>query len=118
MVVVSVFAADTKAEAHHHFTSVQQSFINLRRGTHTQVPAPIDDIASYGTSAEIAKINHALAYSVVGSAHTVERGMRKVIEETQADELMLSSQFYSETARLRSFELAAHILKGGMRLHI
>jgi len=114
MVVVSVFAADTDALARRQFTSVQQSFINLRRGTPGQVPAPIDDITSYGSAAERALIDHALAYAVVGSATTVERGLRRVIEETQADELMLAGHFYDETARLRSFELAAQVLQPSM----
>ncbi len=113
MVVVSVFAADTDAQARRQFTSVQQSFINLRRGNPGQVPAPIDDITNYGCAAEIALIDRALAYAVVGSASAVERGLRKVIEETQADELMLAGHFYDETARLRSFELAAHVLMSG-----
>jgi luciferase family oxidoreductase group 1 len=107
MVVVSVFAAQTDAEARRQFTSVQQAFINLRRGTPGQVPAPIDDIASYGSAAERAQVDHALAYSVVGSPIIVKRGLRKIIEETQPDELMLSGHFYDHTARLRSFELAA-----------
>ncbi len=113
MVVVSVFAADTDAEARRQFTSVQQSFINLRRGNPGQVPAPIDDISSYGSASERALINHALAYAVVGSPSTVEQGLRKVIADTQADELMIAGHFYDETARLRSFELVAEILVSG-----
>ena len=117
MVVVSVFAADTDVEARRQFTSVQQSFINLRRGTPGQVPAPIDDIASYGSAAERAQVDHALAYSVVGSPITVNRGLGKIIEETQPDELMLSGHFYDHTARLRSFELAAQATRGLARSH-
>ncbi len=32
MLTVNVFAADTDAEARRHFTSLQQAFLNLRRG--------------------------------------------------------------------------------------
>lgn len=113
MVVVSVFAADTDAEAHRQFTSVQQSFINLRRGNPGKVPAPIDDISNFGSAAERALIDHALAYAVVGAPSAVAHGLRKVIEETQADELMIAGHFYDDAARLRSFELAAQALVGG-----
>jgi luciferase family oxidoreductase group 1 len=111
MVLVNVFAADTDNEAHRQFTSVQQSFINLRRGTPGQVPPPIDDVAGYATEFEMAQVDHALAYSVVGSPATIERGLRIVIEETEPDELMFSAHFYDHAARLRSFELAAQAMQ-------
>ncbi|HEY4414426.1 MAG TPA: LLM class flavin-dependent oxidoreductase [Verrucomicrobiae bacterium] len=110
MVAVTVFAADTDEAARRQFTSLQQSFINLRRGLPGQVPAPIDDLASYGSAAERAQVDHALAYSVVGSPVTVEHGLRQVIQETQPDELMFSGHFYDHTARLHSFELIAQAL--------
>jgi luciferase family oxidoreductase group 1 len=110
MVGVTVFAADTDAEARRQFTSLQQSFINLRRGTPGPVPAPIDNIAGYGSEAERAQVDHALAYAVVGSPATVERGFREIIQKTQPDELMLAGHFYDHAARLRSFELSAQIL--------
>ena len=44
MVGVNVFAADTDAEARRLFTSVQQAFLNLRRGVPSQLPPPVDDI--------------------------------------------------------------------------
>ena len=113
MVVVSVFAADTEVQARYQFTTVQQSFINLRRGTPGQVPAPIDDISRFGTAAERALVDHALAYAVVGSASTINRGLHAIIARTQADELMLTGNFYDEGARLHSFELAADALKSG-----
>ena len=111
MVVLTVFAADTDPEARRQFTSLQQSFINLRRGSPSQVPPPIDDITSYGSEAERAMVDHALAYSIVGSPATMERGFQKVIQATQPDELMLAGHFHDHTARLRSFELAAEVLR-------
>lgn len=111
MIGVNVFAADTDREAQRQFTSVQQAFINLRRGTPGPVPAPIDDITAYAAEFELAQIGHALAYSAVGSAQTVERELRAIIEAVQPDELMLTGHFYDHSARLRSFEIAADILK-------
>ncbi len=109
MVVVNMFAAETDGDAQCQFTAMQQSFINLRRGTPGQVPSPIDDIANYASDSERAQIDHALAYSVVGSPVTVEHGLRALIEETQPDELMLSGHFYDHAARIRSFEIAAQV---------
>ena len=44
MVGVNVFAADTDDEARRLFTSLQQQFINLRRGTPGPLPPPVDDM--------------------------------------------------------------------------
>jgi luciferase family oxidoreductase group 1 len=107
MIGVNVFAAETDREARHQFTSVQQAFINLRRGAPGPVPAPIDDIKAYAADFEIAQIDQALAYSAVGSAESVERELRTILAETKPDELLITGHFHDHTARLRSFEIAA-----------
>ena len=110
MIVVNVFAADTGEEARRQFTSLQQAFINLRRGKPGPVPAPIDDIGDYASDFEMAQIEQALAFSVVGSAATVEQALRNIIKEVRPDELMITGHFHDHKARLRSFELAAEVL--------
>ena len=109
VVAVNVFAADSDREARRQFTSVQQAFINLRRGTPGPVPAPIDDIGDYASDFELAQIDQALAYSAVGSAETVERELRSILAETRPDELMVAGHFHDHAARLRSFEIAAEV---------
>jgi luciferase family oxidoreductase group 1 len=109
MIGVNVFAADTDQDARRQFTSVQQAFINLRRGTPGPVPAPIDNIADYASDFELAQVGHSLSYSAVGSAETVERALRAILEETKPDELMLAGHFHDHAARLRSFEIAAQV---------
>jgi luciferase family oxidoreductase group 1 len=105
MVGVNVFAADTDAEARRLFTSLQQQFISLRRGAPGPLPPPVD--AMDWLPVEQAGVEQALAYSVVGSPRTVERGLQAIIAETQADELMLTAQIFDHAARLRSFAIAA-----------
>ncbi|HLK04266.1 MAG TPA: LLM class flavin-dependent oxidoreductase [Candidatus Acidoferrum sp.] len=109
MVGVNVIAADTDEEARYQFTSLQQAFTLLRRGTPGKVPPPIADIDSFWSPMEKAMANDILMFSVVGSAETVERGLRKIIEMTQADELILAAHLYEHKARLRSFEIAAEV---------
>jgi luciferase family oxidoreductase group 1 len=109
IVAANVFAADTDREAHRQFTSVQQSFINLRRGKPGPVPAPIDDIADYASAFELAQVEQALAYSAVGSGETVERELRAILEDTKPDELIVTGHFHDHAARLRSFEITAGV---------
>src|SRR5271168_584267 len=109
MLGINVVAADTDAEARRLFTSHQQAFVYLRRGTPGQIPAPIDDIEAFWSPAEKAMASHSLLCSVVGSPETIERGLRKFIEMTEADELMLTGLVFDQKARLRSYEIAAEV---------
>ena len=109
MLGINVIAADTDAQARRNFTSLQQSFINLRRGMPGQIPPPIDDIDVFCPPADRAGVDYALSCSVVGSAETVERGLRSFMEATQPDELMITANLYEHAARLRSFEIVAQV---------
>ena len=109
MVGVNVFAADTDGEARRLITSLQQQFVNLRRGTPGPLPPPVDNMDDYWSPMERVGVEQALAYSVVGAPVTVRRGLEAFIAETHADELMLTAQIYDHAARLRSFEIAAEM---------
>jgi luciferase family oxidoreductase group 1 len=109
MVGVNVFAADSEAEARRMFTSLQQQFINLRRGTPGPLPPPVDDMDAVWSPAEKAMVGQSLSCSVVGTPDMVARGLKALIADTAADELMTTGQIYDHTARLRSFEIAAEV---------
>ncbi len=109
MLAANVLAADTEQEARRNFTSQQQSFINLRRGKPTQVPAPIDDINSYWSPAEKAMVEHALAVSYIGTVDSIEAGLRDLINTLEPNELMVTAHIYNQQARLRSVELVAQV---------
>jgi luciferase family oxidoreductase group 1 len=109
MLTVNVFAADSDAQARHHFSSLQQAFLNLRRGRPGQVPPPIDDIEKFWSASERAGVEHALSCSFVGAADTVERGLREFLTRTKPDELMVAGHFFDHGARLRSLEITAAV---------
>jgi luciferase family oxidoreductase group 1 len=109
MVGVNVIAADTDAEARRLFTSPQQSFANMFRGTRGKLPPPIDDIETYWTAAEKAQASNMLSCSVVGSPDTVRRGMQELAERTRADELIVAAAIYDHQARLHSYEILAGV---------
>lgn len=102
---VNVFAAETDAQARRLFTSAQQQFTNLFRGTRGKLQPPIDDIETYWTPREKAQAMGMLQCSFVGSPATVLSGLRKFVEETGVDELIVASAIYEHDARLRSYEL-------------
>ena len=107
MLGVNVFAAETDAEAERLFTSLQQAFINLRRGMPTRLPPPMTGFTRSLLPAERAMLEETLVWSVVGSPDTVRRGLEAFADRTEADELMVTSQIFDHDARLRSYEITA-----------
>ncbi len=72
MLGVNVFAADTDAEARLLSTSLQQAFVNLRRGRRGQLPPPGRDIEeSAGRRRSRRCSRRCSSCSVVGSPETV-----------------------------------------------
>jgi len=109
MIGVNVVVADTDDQARRLFTSVQQAFTNLVRGTRGQLPPPVDDIESYWSQDEKAQASRMLKYAAVGAPETVHRQLAAIVEQTQADEIMVVSAIYDHAARLRSYEMLAEI---------
>lgn len=106
MVCVNVVAADSERDARFLFTSMQQQFINLRRGRPGPLPAPVENMDELWSPVEQYGVQQALNMSVVGDAGQVRRGLAALIRETGADEVMVNGQIFDPVARLRSFELA------------
>ncbi len=112
MVGCNVIAAETDAEARRLFTSQQQSFTNMLRGTRGKLAAPIADIDTYWAPHEKAQASRMLARSVVGSAETVRHGVQRLLDETGADELMVAAAIFDQGARIRSYEVLAGAMAG------
>src|SRR3954465_9442634 len=80
MVGVNVIAAETDGEARRLFTSAQQQFTNMLRGTRGQLPPPIDDIESYWSPVEKEQASKMLACSFVGAPETIRAGLETLSE--------------------------------------
>ena len=109
MVGVNAFAADTDAAAQRLFTSAQQQFLNLVRGTPGLLPPPVESMEGRWSPVERAQVEHMTLCSSVGSPETVRRQLEAIVESTGADELVLTAQIHDHTARRRSFELVAGV---------
>jgi luciferase family oxidoreductase group 1 len=107
MLGVNIFAADTDAEARRLFSSLQQAFLNLRRGRPGKLPPPMDNLEASLDRYGKAMLADALACSVVGGPETVRTGLEAFIANTGADELMVTAQIFDHQARKRSFEILA-----------
>ena len=109
MLGFNVFAADREDEARLLATSAQQAFVNLRSGNPKRLPPPMDGYLNRIDPRERALLDQILSCSAIGSRDIVKRKLEEFIEQTGADELMITSQIFDHAARLRSYEITADI---------
>lgn len=109
MIGMNVFAAETDAKALRLFTSLQQQFLNLVRGTPGLLSPPVDNIEEQWTYAEQSHLQRMTRISAIGSPATVRSKIKAVLDETQPDELIATAQIYDHGDRLRSFEILAEV---------
>lgn len=111
-VCINIVAADSESDARFLFTSMQQQFINLRRGKPGPLPAPVQNMDSLWSPSEQYGVQQALSMSLVGDVDKVRQGLASLLRETQADEIMVNGQIYDTEARLHSFKLAMEAARG------
>lgn len=85
MVCVNVIAAESERDARFLFTSVQQQFLNLRRGQPGPLPEQVQDMGSLWSPAEQFGVDQALRLAIVGDNSKVQHGLRSLLRETKAD---------------------------------
>jgi luciferase family oxidoreductase group 1 len=109
MLGFNMIAADTDEEAHLLASSLRRTFVNLRRGTPTRLAPPDLSFDEEILPHERIMLETILSCSAVGSAQTVKAKLEDFIGRTGADELILSAHIFDETARHRSYEIAAEV---------
>ena len=109
MAAIGVVAAETDAAAARLATSLQQSFVLLRRGHPAPLPPPVDTMEGLWAPQEKAGVEHAFSEAVIGSPSTVRAGLEAFVARTKVDELMVTAAIFDHAARLRSFEIVADV---------
>ncbi|WP_413582567.1 LLM class flavin-dependent oxidoreductase [Bdellovibrio sp. HCB288] len=111
MLGIQIVAADTDQEAQRLSTTMMRRFLGIIRNQRVNMEPPVDSMAAYWTVAEEQLVKSRLATSIIGGPETVTRKLQEFINATQADELMIVSDQYNHSDRLRSFELISQLMK-------
>ena len=109
MLGYNMIAADTDGEADLLASSLRRTFVNLRRGTPTRLAPPDPSFDAEIQPHERTMLEQTLSCTAVGSPDTVKEKVKAFIDDTGADELILSSHIFDEQARLKSYQIAADI---------
>ena len=111
IVATNVFAAESDAEGHRLFTSLQQQFLGMFRGRRGKLKPPLNPEDLSMTRAEEAELNRMISCSLVGSRERVTRGLESLLSATGADEIIAAGQIFDQSARRESFGIFAEIAK-------
>ena len=111
MIGVPVIAADTDEAARYLSTTQQLKFLSLVRGNRLALQPPVDSMDGLWNEWERQAVHQKLAASIVGGPDTVRQKLEALVAQTEADEVMIVSDFHRLEDRLRSYEIVAS-LKG------
>jgi luciferase family oxidoreductase group 1 len=104
---VPLVAAPTDEEAHFLASSVFQRVSGIVRGERRALQPPVENYLETRDPQERAAIADFLAMAVIGGPVTVAEHLKKIVEVTEADELMLVCDIFDPALRLRSLDIAA-----------
>jgi luciferase family oxidoreductase group 1 len=117
MVAVSAVCADTDERAEWLSGPAALSFLRLRSGQPHPLATPEEAAAYPYSELEREFTRERRQGQLLGSPETVRRQLDDLLAKTAADELMLTTIVYDLEDRMRSFELIAEKVAGGLREH-
>jgi luciferase family oxidoreductase group 1 len=112
VVGVPLVAAPTDEEAQFLASSIFQRVSGIVRGERRALQPPVAGYLESRSAQEREAIADFLAMAVIGGPATVAQQLKKIIEVTQADELMLVCDIFDTSARLRALDIAAAAMAG------
>ncbi|BBP62548.1 hypothetical protein PHLH5_00890 [Pseudomonas sp. Cab53] len=112
MLGVPLVAADTDERADYLATSVYQRILALMRGQSLVQRPPVESMNGLWLPHEKEAVGDFLGLAMVGGPQKIRAKLDVLIEQTQADELIFTSDLYEHADRLHSYELLAQVMKG------
>ena len=110
MPCVNVITADTDEEAEYLSTSMLQMFMGVVTGDRSPMKPPVDTMEGIWNEHTEYAVKQMLAYSFIGSAQNVHDEFQNFLDQTKADELMVSTYIYNHDHRVKSYKLLAEVM--------
>lgn len=107
LIGAAAFAAEDEAEARRQVLTGALAMLRLRTGRPGLVPTPQEAEAYAFSAAERDFVDGWLANVTHGTPDAVRDGLDALVKRTGADELMITANVHTPSARVRSFELLA-----------
>ena len=105
---VSVICAPTEEEAEYHAASTDLAWVRLHRREFTPLPSPEEAQAYQYSPQERVIVEANRQRHFIGTPFKVASTIRNLVNDTGADEIMVTSMMYGRDARFRAYELLAN----------
>lgn len=110
MVCASVLAAEDDDRARYLAGPGALAFLQLRQGKPGRLPTPEEAAAYRYSDIERRFVDDRLSQQIIGGPDTVAKGIATLLEDTRADELMITTLLHDPADRLRSYQLVAGLV--------
>jgi alkanesulfonate monooxygenase SsuD/methylene tetrahydromethanopterin reductase-like flavin-dependent oxidoreductase (luciferase family) len=105
----AVIAADTDAEADRIASSAELHYVRRAKGEYMPLASP-DEAAAYNyTPVDRERMARQRTRLVVGGPGKVKKRLLALVENTRADELMITTMVFDHGARKHSYEILAQV---------
>lgn len=110
MAGINVIAADTDDEAERNFTSVIRMFLGILTGKRQPLQPPMEMTDELMMIQHNPAVREMLKYSFVGRKEAVAKQLKKFLDETGVDELLVVSNMYDHQDRVHSYRILSEIM--------
>ena len=105
MACINVIAADTDGEAERLVTSFYQLALGLVTGMRKPLQPPVDNMDNLWNEYQEAMVKQMMLYTFVGGKDKINNELSLFQQQTQLDEMMVTSHIYDPGARIHSYEV-------------
>ncbi|MAD42166.1 MAG: LLM class flavin-dependent oxidoreductase [Arcobacter sp.] len=109
IVCINIVCAKTNEEAQYLATTELQKFLYLQRGDNRQLAKPIKNMSSLWEEWEEKSIRYKTRESIWGTPEVVKERLEKLVERTQANEVMINTMIHKPEDKIKSYELISKI---------
>jgi luciferase family oxidoreductase group 1 len=107
---VNVIAADTDAEAQYLSTTLKQMMLGVVTGQRQLMQPPTKSMDELWSPDVEQYVMQMLSASFIGSKATLKNDLQQFLDQTQANEIMVTAPIFSHEARLYSYQILAEAL--------
>lgn len=112
IVCLNVIAAESDEEARVEFSTTQQLFLNIVRGTQTPLSPPVENMDDILDPQEKIAIQSSLGMSFVGSKDSIRKQLISFQEKYNVDEIMVVTYIFDRDKQVRSYEIFKEVVDG------
>lgn len=110
MACVNFIGAETQEEAEVLSTSLYQMFLGLIQNNRKPLQPPVENMNGLMSENEAFHVNQMTACTFVGEKSHLIKEVKKFLNYTQVDELMITSPIYNHQDKLKSLKIAKEVL--------